>query len=255
MTQLLRQRDLPRSSCTARGTQARISAVSNVAYIVLIRYEKGVAMDSEKRSRVVVGTDYSKASELALERAFELASRDPAVEVHVVSVVQAPLAPYVVLGPFSNSESYATLIQFTEQRLSAFVAQHPNGAPSRQVVCHVRLDRPATEIAQLAADLDADLIVVGTHGRHGVERVLLGSVAELVVRLAPCPVLVVRPKAVPVPTPQIEPPCPRCVDARKSSGGQQYWCDLHLERHGQRHTYHQGDRASLESNFPLVYRP
>ena len=52
---------------------------------------------------------------------------------------------------------------------------------------------PAQEIVDYAADIHADLIVVGTHGRSGVSRLLMGSVAEHVVRSAPCPVLVVRP--------------------------------------------------------------
>jgi hypothetical protein len=83
---------------------------------------------------------------------------------------------------------------------------------------------------------------------------LVGSVAELTVRLAPCPVLVVRPKARPAPIPVIEPPCPRCVETRAATGGKEFWCEQHRERHGQRHTYHQGDRASAETNLPLIGR-
>jgi nucleotide-binding universal stress UspA family protein len=67
-------------------------------------------------------------------------------------------------------------------------------------VCHIRLDAASEEISQLAADLEADLVVVGTHGRRGLGRFLLGSVAEGVVRAAPCPVFVVRPKRVVTPT-------------------------------------------------------
>jgi nucleotide-binding universal stress UspA family protein len=57
----------------------------------------------------------------------------------------------------------------------------------------VRFGDAGDAIAQLASDIEADLVVVGTHGHRGLERLLLGSVAENVVRLAPCPVLVVRP--------------------------------------------------------------
>jgi universal stress protein A len=52
---------------------------------------------------------------------------------------------------------------------------------------------PAETIVRVAQERDADLIVIGTHGRTGIQHVLLGSVAEKVVRLAPCPVLTVRP--------------------------------------------------------------
>jgi universal stress protein A len=56
----------------------------------------------------------------------------------------------------------------------------------------VAVGRPADTIVRLALDLDADLIVMATHGRSGLEHVVLGSVAERVVRLAPCPVLTVK---------------------------------------------------------------
>ncbi|MGB7603793.1 MAG: universal stress protein [Candidatus Sulfotelmatobacter sp.] len=56
----------------------------------------------------------------------------------------------------------------------------------------LQVGKPATEIVKAAKEWPADLIVIGSHGRRGVERVLLGSVAEAVLRHAPCPVLVVR---------------------------------------------------------------
>lgn len=58
----------------------------------------------------------------------------------------------------------------------------------------IRLGKPAAEIVRTAKDWAADMIVIGSHGRHGVSRALLGSVAEEVMRHAPCPVLVVRPR-------------------------------------------------------------
>ena len=56
----------------------------------------------------------------------------------------------------------------------------------------VRVGTPAAEVARAATEWPADLIVIGSHGRRGLTRALLGSVAEAVMRLAPCPVLVVR---------------------------------------------------------------
>lgn len=58
----------------------------------------------------------------------------------------------------------------------------------------VRIGSPAAEIIAAATDLHADLVCISTHGRGGLARVLMGSVAESVVREAPCPVLTVRPK-------------------------------------------------------------
>ncbi len=64
-----------------------------------------------------------------------------------------------------------------------------------QVNGHFVLGDPAAEVLRLATDLDADLLVVGTHDYVGLERFLLGSVAESLMRKAGCPVLIVRPKA------------------------------------------------------------
>src|SRR5690606_23485482 len=94
-------------------------------------------------------------------------------------------------------------------------------------VTYLSTDYPAQAVIQLANDLEADMVVVGTHGRQGFRRFLLGSVAEGVVRTAHCPVLVVRPEDQNARVPEIEPPCPKCIEARNASGGEQLWCDQH----------------------------
>jgi nucleotide-binding universal stress UspA family protein len=66
-----------------------------------------------------------------------------------------------------------------------------------QYEVHTRIGDTASAILEVAHDLRADLIIMPTHGRHGLPRLLLGSVAEAVVRDAPCPVLTVRPSTVP----------------------------------------------------------
>jgi len=207
---------------------------------------------------MVVGMDYSKSADLALDAALELASSRADAEVHVVNVAQAlPVSPYgfAVSGVFPPDYEFANLTTHVQRRVEEWTAARQVSLhPFTRVICHLRRDAVAEQIAQTAADLEADLVLVGTHGRRGAARLLLGSVAESTVRLAPCPVLVVRPKAIPEALPRIEPPCPRCVEARVASEGKVLWCAQHLERHGQRHTYHQGDRASADSNFPLVCR-
>ena len=202
---------------------------------------------------ILVATDYSEASDLAFQEALELASRKPNAQVHVVNV-WLPNVDAVNGAPLEPSLRNAAtdLAAHISRQVAAFHELH-GPLPMDPVLGHVRVAEPGREIAQLAADLEADLIVVGTHDRRGIERLLLSSVAQVVSRLAPCPVLIVRPKAIPVPVPAIEPPCPRCVDARFASGGAELWCEQHRERHGQRHTYHQGDRVGAETNLPLVY--
>ena len=67
-------------------------------------------------------------------------------------------------------------------------------APGLKISSEAVQGAPATEICRVAKEGGHDLIVIGTHGRTGVARFLLGSVAERVVREAPCPVLVARPR-------------------------------------------------------------
>jgi nucleotide-binding universal stress UspA family protein len=212
---------------------------------------------------IVVAVDYSESGRLALERAFELAAEKPKGELHVVNVLPvhqsgvADAANGAWVGSLpSIEEASEQLRSYVDKASEVFRLAHPGTSCEflDGMVAHQRLSAPSEEIAQLASDVEADLIVVGTHGRRGVPRLILGSVAEATLRLAPCPVLVVRPKAIPAPGPAIEPPCPRCVEARKHSQGKEFWCEQHRERHGQRHTYHQNDRIGADTNMPLVVR-
>ncbi len=219
--------------------------------------------DPKKPYVIVVGIDYSETGELAFDKALELAFERPRAEVHVLHVMPLNLpllAPELEItrkpATAAIGEAAERLTAHVEKKLATFRngrANDPKFAELR-VVPHLRTDSPATEVAQLAADLEADLVVVGTHGRRALARLFVGSVAEVTVRLAPCPVLVVRPKTKPAPIPTIEPPCPRCVEERVRTAGRELWCEQHRETHGQRHTYHQSDRASSETNMPLVGR-
>lgn len=213
---------------------------------------------------IVVAVDYSEAGDLALERALELAAGHQSAAVHVVNVLslyQAGLglepagAGAVASELPSVSDAAERLRQYVEKAVSNFRAARPDTPPTfpDYLVAHQRVEMPSEEIAQLAADLEADLVVVGTHGKRGFSRFLLGSVAESTVRLAPCPVLVVRPKARPASGPAIQPPCPQCVETRIETAGAELWCEQHRQRHGQRHTYHQGDRTGADTNMPLVF--
>lgn len=192
--------------------------------------------------RIVVGYDYSPIADLAVEKAFELAALERRAEVHVVSVV-VHMGEYVALEPTgvmalppaTLDDAYEALEAKVGELLAAW--QGETQKTLSRVAVHVRSEDPAGEIAQLASDLEAQLVVVGTHGRRGLRRLLLGSVAEGVVRRAPCPVLVVRPLGGDAPSaPAIEPPCPACIQRRKETGGQELWCAEHDRSHGRRVT-------------------
>ena len=107
---------------------------------------------------------------------------------------------------------------------------------------HVIEAPPARAILEVAEEVGADLILVGTHGRTGISRALLGSVAEKVVREAGCPVLVMRPRRPEDAALQPEPPCAACTAARERSGGAEPWCGVHGRpwRPPHRYTYRGG---------------
>ncbi len=209
---------------------------------------------------IVVGVDYSETGERALHQAMAIANREKGAEPHVVSVAGAngPMLRLELpdqISIVSLSEASDQLKQYVEKQLEVF--RETNETNFDRVVTHVRVGAPAHEIAQIATDLEADVVVVGTHGRRGVRRLLLGSVAEGVVRMASCPVFVVRPKdhSGGLEVPQIEPPCPRCVEARRASAGAELWCEQHRERHGRRHTYHFVNKNSeARENSSLLIR-
>lgn len=215
---------------------------------------------SSKPYIVVVGTDYSVQAARALQAAYEAARRYAPAELHVVHATSAIAQGSAVMPPFAGlggvpvktlDEQQAELVKILDSEL-ATLSTFP--ASNTRVIAHIRLTAPVFAITELASELGADAIVVGSHGRHGVARWLLGSVAEAVVRQAPCPVLVIPPLPHELPVPAIEPPCPRCVTARQESGGKEVWCEQHREHHGRRHVYHQGDRMGAETNMPLVVR-
>jgi nucleotide-binding universal stress UspA family protein len=139
--------------------------------------------------RILAGVDYSELGELALRTAVERARVEPGAELHVVTVGEgwAPATATEIAADVT-----ADFVRKAEKTLREYVDGVARGVPSR---VHVRTGKPSTEIAAVATEIAADLVVVGTHGRTGLRRMALGSVAEAVVRRAPCPVLVVRPTA------------------------------------------------------------
>lgn len=185
---------------------------------------------SDKKSVVLVGIDFSAVAPELLSNAARFATSTGS-ELHVAHVLPAS-ADGAARG--EAVLRFANLADDARARL-ALLAQGLRGSVAR-IDLHVRLGRPDLEIAQLASDLGADLIVVGAHGQSTLERLLLGSVAESLVRHAPCPVLTYRSRSKAT-WEQIAPPCADCLEVQRSTGRSRLWCDRHAQHHPRAHTY------------------
>jgi nucleotide-binding universal stress UspA family protein len=137
---------------------------------------------------ILVPTDFSDRATAALDYAVELAAKLDA-RVCVMNVVTAQLvgAEY---GFAMTTPMMDRTCAVQQERLDQLVAARAGKAPF--LPCVLTTGDPRAEIEQVAHRVGADLIVMGTHGRRGVPRMILGSVAEAVMRIAPCPVLLVR---------------------------------------------------------------
>ena len=156
-------------------------------------------------SRILLPTDFSDTAQYALDYARELARRFGA-SVHLLHVVPDPMQNWAVEGMPVVSDLAEQWKADAERRLAEVRLDGP------QTVRAVRVGHAFVEILQYAAHNGIDMIVMGTHGRGPVEHLLLGSVAEKVVRKASCPVLTVKQAghvfvmpAVPVPPSAPEP--------------------------------------------------
>jgi nucleotide-binding universal stress UspA family protein len=133
---------------------------------------------------VVVATDGSESVRRAVAVALDIAARFEAA-VHVLYVVDAD---EVSSSPESVEETLReALYEQGETALETVAAE-----TDRPVTTAVREGRPSDEITAYAHDHGADMVAMGTRGRHGENRFLIGSVAERVVRTCPVPVLTVR---------------------------------------------------------------
>jgi nucleotide-binding universal stress UspA family protein len=134
-------------------------------------------------TRILVPHDLEPTSDPALAYARELARRDNA-ELVLLHVMPNPFLRAVAADP--RDITFGT----RRQLVSRLPHEDVNGSRTRVAIEHS--DYAADAILDFAKNEKVDLIVMGTHGRRAMERLLMGSVAERVVRLAPCPVLTVR---------------------------------------------------------------
>lgn len=191
---------------------------------------------------IVVGFDFSELGKLALAEALGLASLNQRTVLHILGVLDAseglgPVRPERKSDDETTEQVQAEIKVVLEETIQKY-------DPSRfRFYIHARIGEPAEEIIRLADEAHADLIVIGTHGRSGIERLLLGSVSERVVRHAGCPVLVMRPKREPADADeddeayQPELACAHCVVRRLETDGAEWWCAEHARTYVHPHRY------------------
>jgi nucleotide-binding universal stress UspA family protein len=187
----------------------------------------------DTRFVLVVGIDASPQAAHVLQTAVANVRGRPNGELHIVHALD--------LGVES---AMTPLLDEAREYLDGMGQLATEGNDAR-VVTHLVVSRPWREIVQTATNLQADLIVVGTHGRTGLSHRLIGSQAEHVVRRASCPVLVVREKDYASrEVPEIEPACPECLKVQEETKGEKLWCSRHAEHH---------PRPRMHYEFPESY--
>jgi nucleotide-binding universal stress UspA family protein len=206
--------------------------------------------------KILLPVDFSEYSKPALERGAALAKRLGA-ELHVLHVWEFP-EPLASVGSAAmerfDSKSFAAAVQaYVQERLDALIEQ----ASALGITIARKLSlpgHPSQVIVDIARDDAYDLIVLGTHGRTGFKRTVLGSVAEKVVRHASCPVLTIRgsaPKGRTLPTRILVP-----VDySAASSAALEYATALAKALPAEVEVVHVWDRPSYVSRDVVVHGP
>jgi nucleotide-binding universal stress UspA family protein len=162
------------------------------------------------RYRIVVALDGSEYAEIVLEHALDQAARHDAPDLHVIVVIEdegvelEPIKVWLAACVLDGLESFRA------------------GRPGWRTRLHVRAGKAAEEIANLAAEINADLVVVGRYGLHHARR----SVADAVLEMAICPTLVVGLTDHPVET---VPQCAECAVVREQSDGERWFCARHSD--------------------------
>jgi nucleotide-binding universal stress UspA family protein len=141
--------------------------------------------------KILLPTDFSEYSKAAVTYACELAEKYGS-ELHLLHVLEIHPVAAPDFGMGLALPRYATESKEVAEKLLTR-AVDPAWAAGKTIVHALVEGSPIVEIPKYARSRDIDLIVLSTHGRTGLAHVILGSVAESIVRTAPCPVLTVRP--------------------------------------------------------------
>ena len=137
-----------------------------------------------KKKLVLIPVDFDELSYSAIAPAKEFVEAETALMlIHVLTPLH-PADPAAMWNTLDDGQR--------KQKVEVFLAQKLGEMGYKKVKIQVAIGDPSTEIIDYAKEISADLIVLPSHGRKGISRFLLGSVTERVVRLSPCPVLVLK---------------------------------------------------------------
>jgi len=153
-------------------------------------------MTNQVKQVVVVAVDFMESGDDALQLGLTMLVQGNVAALHLIHVLDPR---DVIDSPEKRAlETEYEMVEDTPRRLLARAEQIATlqaiSTQGLSVRAHARIGSPVPTLIQTCVDYDADLLIVGTHARQGLERLVLGSVAEQLVRTAPCPVLVARPK-------------------------------------------------------------
>lgn len=184
---------LSRSANHVAREQRRASDGGARGDLCMTESEAAAKLERDDNHCLVMGFDYSEGAEIALDHALSMVASLPTATLHVVWVLPA-------------SEIEARPRAAATRKLRAYVASRVRFLSNRlgprtvyggvQIRVHVLVGSPAQVLNDVAFRERAHLLVVGCHGRAGLERIVLGCVAADVLAAAPCPVVVARPRAV-----------------------------------------------------------
>ncbi len=189
-----------------------------------------------RRYKIVVGVDLSEYSDIVIEHALDQAARHAAPELHFLTVNEK--------RRLSSEELKQSLWERVYPELETF---NRHGTDWRARL-YVRRGRPEDEIAQLAADIRADLIVIGQFGVHN-PKPTDKNVPNRVLQAAVCPTLVVGMPG----EADLSPRCPDCAFVRDDSEGDRWFCDAHTDTRHAKRVEHDMTPMTTWSRGALVY--
>jgi nucleotide-binding universal stress UspA family protein len=139
--------------------------------------------------RIVVPVDFSKITDKLIDYSAYMAEKLSAV-IHFIHAVTFPTGDAMIGLPYAV-EYEEKILADAQQRMSNLLADNSERCPG--CTGEVIVGDPVDKIVEIAQAKDANLIIISTHGAKGLEKILLGSVAERVLKRAPCPVLTMNP--------------------------------------------------------------